>query len=172
MMQKAKWLLDNLEIIFGTLTTVLLVALMFIQVVSRYVFNYALPWTEELAIICFVVSVYFGCALAVTRDQHLKIDLFLHYMPFKVKKVLAIASNICFIGFCLYIMDPMAQLLEKLYTGKTKMIVTGVPHYIIYGVVIFCLLLTVVRLIQKTISIYRQKDEMKKAKPMLNLDNL
>lgn len=172
MIKKAIWVFNNLEIILGTATTVLLVVLMFIQVISRYVFNYALPWTEELAIICFIVSVYFGCALAVTRDQHLTIDLFLHYMPFKVKKVLAIASNICFIGFCLYIIDPMSALLERLYTGKTKMIVTGVPHYIIYGVVIFCLLLTVVRLIQKSVSIYRQKDEMKKAKPILDIENL
>ncbi|MDR7868364.1 MAG: TRAP transporter small permease [Sporomusaceae bacterium] len=171
-MQKAKWVFDNLEVIFGVLTTVLLVVLMFIQVISRYVFNYALPWTEELAIICFIVSVYFGCALAVTRDQHLTIDLFLHYMPFKVKKVLALASNICFIGFCLYIIGPMSELLEKLYTGKTKMIVTGVPHYIVYSIVVFCLMLTVVRLIQKSISIYRLKDEMKKAKPILDIENL
>jgi hypothetical protein len=33
-------------------------------------------------------------------------------------------------------------------------------------------MLTVVRLIQKSIFIYRQKGEMKKAKPILDIENL
>jgi C4-dicarboxylate transporter DctQ subunit len=172
MTKKLKWLFKNIEVIFGTTATVLLVFFMFIQVITRYVFNYAIPWTEELAIICFVVSVYFGCSLAVTKDKHLTIDILLFYMPFKWKKILGITSNIFFMLFCLYIIEPMTQLLERLYEGKTKMIVTGIPHYIIYGVVIFCLFLTVIRLIEKSIIIYRQKEEGKKGNAILDLDNL
>lgn len=171
-LKKMWWLFENIEVIAGGASTVLMIVLMFVQVVSRYMFNYAIPWTEELAVVCFILSIYLGCSLAVTREKHLTIDMFLHFMPFKVKKILLIISNIFFMSFCLYIIDPLSEITYGLYKGGTKLVVTGIPQYLIYATVEFCLVLTAIRLLQKSIELYHQKEEAKGKTAILDLDNL
>ncbi len=172
MLKKMWWLFENIEVIAGVASTVLMVVLMFVQVVSRYVFNYAIPWTEDIAVVCFILSIYLGCSLAVTREKHLTIDMLLHFMPFKVKKILLIISNMFFMSFCLYIIDPLSEITYGLYQGATKLIVTGIPQYLIYSTVEFCLLLTAIRLIQKSVEIYRRTEDAKGRNAILDLDNL
>ena len=60
--------------ILGTLLGVLAL-LMFSQVISRYVFNYSITWSEEFPRILLVWIVFFGL-VTVPFKEHLTIDLF------------------------------------------------------------------------------------------------
>ena len=70
----SKKFLNEFEIYLGTIVFLVLTALLTIQVISRYVFNSAITWAEELAVIMFVWLIYLGVAGAVTNRKHLKID--------------------------------------------------------------------------------------------------
>jgi len=52
-----------------------LVALVTIQVVCRYVFKIATPWTEELARYAFLWTTYLGCGMCFSKKKHVVIDL-------------------------------------------------------------------------------------------------
>lgn len=57
---------------FGMAALVILVAT---QVVCRYVFKIATPWTEELARYDFLWTTYIGCAMCFRKKKHVVIDL-------------------------------------------------------------------------------------------------
>jgi len=61
------------NLILGTLLGVLAL-LMFSQVISRYIFNYSITWSEEFPRILLVWIVFFGL-VTVPYKEHLTIDL-------------------------------------------------------------------------------------------------
>ena len=57
------------------LTLASMTVTVFSGVVSRYVFNSALSWTEEFAIWAFTWLIFLGAALGVARDAHIGVAL-------------------------------------------------------------------------------------------------
>jgi TRAP-type C4-dicarboxylate transport system permease small subunit len=64
------------EILMAILMVVL-VAATFTQVLMRYVFNYSLPWADELARTGLVWLVFSGMAVCFARGQHAVVGLML-----------------------------------------------------------------------------------------------
>ena len=60
---------------------VAITAVVFLQVVSRYVFNYPFDWPEELARYLFVWVALLGAALALRRGAHFSIDALVKRLP-------------------------------------------------------------------------------------------
>jgi TRAP-type C4-dicarboxylate transport system permease small subunit len=52
-----------------------------VQVVMRYVFNYAPPWSEELALLVFSWATIGGLALGVREGFHVRLTLLLTPLP-------------------------------------------------------------------------------------------
>ncbi len=52
-----------------------MVLLVFVNVSLRYVFNSGLPWSEEVARLCFVWVVFLGIILAAKEKAHLAVDI-------------------------------------------------------------------------------------------------
>lgn len=73
--KKLFWLFDNLEYLLSMFCMGLMMCLLFIQVISRYVFGYSLAFTEEISVILFILSVYIGAIGGTRRGQHLKIEI-------------------------------------------------------------------------------------------------
>ncbi|MCG8354567.1 MAG: TRAP transporter small permease [Kiloniellales bacterium] len=48
-------------------------AMIFLQVIMRYVFSHPLSWTDEVAVYCMVWSVYLGGSLAVRERAHIRV---------------------------------------------------------------------------------------------------
>ena len=83
--------------ILGTLLGVLAL-LMFSQVISRYIFNYSITWSEEFPRLLLVWIVFFGL-VTVPFKEHLTIDLF------SIKKVITVFSYLIIISVacvCIY----------------------------------------------------------------------
>lgn len=85
----------------------LLLALMsiivFFNVVARYVFAKAFPWTEEISLFMFTWIIFIGALLAFKRHRHLGIDLLINVLPVIGRKVAALLSNIL-VGCCLLVL--------------------------------------------------------------------
>ena len=73
-----KELNDALDRVLAVVCAVLLtvmVATIFVQVLARYVFLASTPWSEEIAVYCFIWVVFLGTGLGVRDHAHLVADL-------------------------------------------------------------------------------------------------
>ena len=63
------------------------------QVVSRYIFNAPIAWSEEFARYSFVWISYIGCAYCVSVDAHTGITAFRDALPPKAKKLTTVLAR-------------------------------------------------------------------------------
>ena len=57
--------ISNLDIFFGSVFALAMVTILFCNVIGRYIIRHSIPWAEEICLILFILSVYFGAAGAV-----------------------------------------------------------------------------------------------------------
>jgi C4-dicarboxylate transporter, DctQ subunit len=152
---------SNLERFLAIFFTAMMVILLFMQVVSRYVVNYSFMWTEEAAILCFVLSIYTSATLAITRRQHLRLKILHGMVGPKAQKILDIISNAVFALVMLVLGKGMFTILSNLYKYGAKYITTGIPKYIVYGIIWVMFYLMVIRLAQDSIRLVREYRELK-----------
>lgn len=164
-----KWYLNNFEAYIAAALFIIICALMFVQVVTRYVFNHAITWTEELASMLFVVLIYCAIASAVTHRKHIYIGIVLSVVPFKVRKIMMILGNIFFGIFCVYIIPPFMDVISVL--GASKTVLLGVPLKVAYWPVPILLVLITIRIIQNILRLWKEDEEnLGKSVPTINLD--
>jgi len=72
---------------------VAITAVVFLQVISRYVFSYPFDWPEELARYLFVWVALLGAALAVRRGAHFSIDALVKRLPTKGRRFVPLAVS-------------------------------------------------------------------------------
>ena len=75
-----EWLL-RIETVLVVILFPTLVAVTFLQVVFRYVFNHPLPWTEEFAINLFVWVAFIGTSIALAKKGHYGLDILKEKLP-------------------------------------------------------------------------------------------
>jgi len=83
------------------LETVILLA----GVVSRYVFNAPLTWSDELASILFLWLAMLGAVIALRRGEHMRLTTFLNLMPPRQRawvETLATCTMMLFVGLLLW----------------------------------------------------------------------
>jgi len=73
---------------------VMLVATMFIEVMRREILAYSSIWGEEIVRYSFIYLAWIGCAAAVKERGHIRIDVILNYVGFRVKALLYMLGDI------------------------------------------------------------------------------
>lgn len=76
-------LLDELAAIAVLISLVILAT----SVVLRYVFNFALSWSDELALLLFTWAVLLSVATALRRNMHARMDLLAERLPAPAREV-------------------------------------------------------------------------------------
>lgn len=71
----------------------------FLQVVSRYVFNHALYWSEELARYLFIWLTFVGTGIAVHRQSEMGIEFFTNLMSRDGRIVVKIGTTLLVMAF-------------------------------------------------------------------------
>lgn len=104
---------------------------LFVNVVLRYGFNYALAWSEELVRLVIIYTTLVGCSSAIRNGLMIKIDASVQLIP-KLKIPLTYFSNFVVLIFSImmiYYGWLMAAL--QVQTGQTT-IVMEIPLVYIY----------------------------------------
>lgn len=57
------------------LMVVFMVGLNFVQVLSRYIFHYSIPWSEQTSVVLFMFMILIGGNLAIKEDSEIKIEI-------------------------------------------------------------------------------------------------
>ena len=116
MTQKLKWVLDHAEEFFGALLIFVMSFFAFANVISRYVVNLSLNFTEELNVYFFVWLTFLGSSIAAREGSHMSISMLYDLFPKAGRKALYIfnqsISMLLFLalGYCgvLEVLDEMA----------------------------------------------------------------
>lgn len=88
----------------------------FLQVLVRFVLKFPLPWTEEVARLAFVYSIFVGATVAVREGAHINVDVVLAALPRRAARAVTLAGRLLTAGF----------LGVVLWQGLTFVAATGV----------------------------------------------
>ena len=134
--------LARLEDRIGTLLIYAIILLTSAQVFFRYVLNYPLGWTEEMARYVFIWAVFLGAAVVARSRGHVAVELFHPYLPLWGRRAVQIFNDVCILGFLALILWP--ALNYATYAFRLKAIATEIPMFFIYvSVPVSCVLIIV-----------------------------
>jgi len=86
--------------------------ILFAGVVSRYVFNNPILWTDELATFLFLWLAMIGAVVALRRDGHMRLTTFANWVGPQWGRWLATIASLVLIVFVLEILAPAQQFLQ------------------------------------------------------------
>jgi TRAP-type C4-dicarboxylate transport system permease small subunit len=114
-------------------------AIAFVNVLSRYFFNFSIGATEEITIHLFVWMTVVGAGIAFERGAQLGMVTFFNMFPLKIRKVLviihAILSAALFALVCGYMIQAIYDELVIFHASSAAL---GIPVWIYYtGVPLF-----------------------------------
>jgi len=92
------WLCDISSLIILYIT----VAVIFVQVICRYVLQVALPWTEEFARFAFLWLILLANALAERHNEHFRVTYFVGQAPRSVRYLFWAAGEILIFVFFIW----------------------------------------------------------------------
>ena len=93
-----------------------LVLLLLAGVTSRYVFSLPVVWIDEVASICFLWLAMLGSAIALDRNEHLRLTLFLHLLPPRPQRFVNALALLVVATFLLALLVPAFDYaLEEWY---------------------------------------------------------
>ena len=101
-----KFIIKNLEEIIAAIAICIVVLAAFYGVISRYILNNPVNWSNELATISFTWAVFLGAAAAWKSNKHIHLDLVYNFLPNVLKKIsdwLKILILTIFFVFALYL---------------------------------------------------------------------
>lgn len=152
-------ILNEFEIDLGAAIMVVVTILLTVQVVSRYMFGRSFTWTEELAAILFVWSIYLGIAASILTRKTIRIDAFVNLLPFKMKKVALIIEDIFTILFCAVMLKPIINVIQNLHKRSAVTVLMKFPVWLTYIIIPICLVLTIIRLVQDMFKLLKENEQ-------------
>ncbi|MFT9495713.1 TRAP transporter small permease [Anaerosolibacter sp.] len=130
---KALNYLLNLDLFITGITLVVLIAVTFTGVITRYFLNSPFMWLEEVQLWCFVWIAFFGGGAAFRTHSHVAIDVLVDMFPSSMKKMIEVFIYIVVMGVLAYFMIHGSKLVGQLMrTGRLTNIL-DIPYPVIYS---------------------------------------
>ncbi len=131
--------------------------LIMLQILFRYLVNWPLAWTEEIARYLFVWLIYFGASYAVKMRRHLKVDAVLLLFRARGRFYMMLISNVLFLLFCVVIGYYGTDIVYIMQFVKVQISpAVGIPMALVYAAVPLGSVLMVIRLVQDTILLLKE----------------
>ncbi len=73
------------------------------QVLFRYALRISVPWTEELARILFILTMFLGIAIAIREREHIVVDFLFKKLPIRLQTIGLIVFNIAIFLFLCFL---------------------------------------------------------------------
>lgn len=105
--------------------------LVFVNVILRYAFNSGITWSEEMARFLFIWMTFLGAIAGLKDNDHLGVDMLIKKLPYKLKKVVFVISNLLVLYILWLVLDGSYKM--TLLNMDSKAPATGLPMSFIYG---------------------------------------
>lgn len=148
---------DYLEETILLILLVLMTCIMGVQIVSRYVFQNSLTWSEELVRYMFVWSAFLGVPFCIKHGLSIKVDQFRNFFPIPLQKVLMyIDKIIIFLLFLVLFIYSFTVIKATYLSGQTSPAMQ-LPMWTVQISVTVSSLLSMIRSIQNLSHLVRGK---------------
>ncbi len=151
-----KWLERHFEEMICCFLIAVIAVCVFAQVISRYIFSTALTWTEEVAAISMVWTVYMGAALCVSKRFHVRIMVGVRVMPPRLGQIVIVCADIAWAFFCLFMLKVGWDYLGIAWTFPEFSPSLGLNQFWPQTIFFFGYALMLVRLGQQYLIWFRQ----------------
>ena len=142
-----KFIIKYFEELLASVAITIVVLSAFYGVISRYILNNPVAWSNEIATIAFTWTVFLGAAAAWKRDKHIHLDLVYDFLPKKIKIVSDLLKNLILAVFFVFVLYLSIQFTITAYNKPTAIL--RIPFsYVDVPVVIFFISI-IIRSIQK-----------------------
>jgi len=135
------------------------VVLNFTNVVGRYLFGISLLGSDEVQVFIIVCVTFLGAAVVTRRNQHLRMDVLLQFMPQSLRLALRVAEQLLLIAIAGFVLtQSFFYARQMLRIGRTSDM-AGVPMWIPHGAVAAGFTLILIVTIWRLIGIARRSPE-------------
>lgn len=146
-----RWFNENFERLLVSFITAFVAISLFLQVLSRYVMNFSITWTEEIATFGLMWITYFGAAIAVVQRRHIRITILSDLLPPVPKKIVDILCNVAFLVFIGFISIGLADMTEIAFKTNQVAAASRMPRFIVIGGIFIAFIMIMIRLVQDTL---------------------
>ena len=158
---------DYLEETILLILLVLMTCIMGIQIVSRYVFQNSLTWSQELVRYMFVWSAFLGIPFCIKHGLSIKVDQFRNLFPIPLQKALMyIDKIIIFVLFLVMFIYSCLVVKASYLSGQTSPAMQ-IPMWIVQLSVCVSSLLSMMRSIQNFVNLIRGKTKIEQKNGVL-----
>jgi len=106
-----RWMLP-VEWLAGALAAVVAIALL-VGVVSRYLFSMPLIWMDEAVSLAFIWLTMVGAILAMHRNEHLRLTLFIDKMPTRVRPWVHAFALVAMAAVLMALIGPALEYVQE-----------------------------------------------------------
>ncbi len=143
-----KWLDRNFEEVICCTGIALIACCVFAQVIARYAFGVALRWTEEVATISMVWSVYMGASLCVRERFHIRILVGVTSLPSRLGRYVIFAADLVWALFCVLMLKVGVDYLKVFWKFPELSPGLGLNQFYPQSIIVIGYALMLLRLIQ------------------------
>jgi C4-dicarboxylate transporter DctQ subunit len=93
----ARWLRRRAENIAAALLVAMFLCFI-LQIVSRYVFNYPLGWTDEVSVICWIWCVLWGSVFVLREKDEVRFDIIYSASSERTRCIFAVITGVAAIA--------------------------------------------------------------------------
>ena len=148
---------DYLEETILLILLVLMTAIMGVQIVSRYVFQNSLTWSEELVRYMFVWSAFLGVPFCIKHGLSIKVDQFRNLFPVPLQRILMYIDKIIIFLLFLVLFIYSFKVVRATYLSGQTSPAMQLPMWTVQISVTVSSLLSMIRSIQNLSHLVRGK---------------
>ncbi|AXI01220.1 TRAP transporter small permease [Sporosarcina sp. PTS2304] len=137
------------------ISTLFIVALVFLQVLSRYVFNISVGWSAELARYMLIWITWISMSYTIRKNDHIKITLFVDRLPMSVQKVVQVIVILLWSIFAFVMAIVGTQVVQTIKLMGQKTATIGLPMWVVYLIIPIGGVLMLIRLVQRLYFIFK-----------------
>jgi C4-dicarboxylate transporter, DctQ subunit len=146
------WLRARADDVAGALLSAMFLAFL-LQIVTRYVFNNPLGWTQEVCVTTWLWLVFWASAFVLRENDQVKFDLLYHSVAARTRRKLALVSAVALAAGFAASFPATMDYITFYKIKKSPML--GIRLDIVFSVYAFFALAVIVRSILRAIRILR-----------------
>jgi TRAP-type C4-dicarboxylate transport system permease small subunit len=149
-MQTFKRWLDHI----GGALFLALFAVFILQIGARFLFNQPLPWTDEIAVVLYIWSIFWACAFMVPATSHVSVDILIARLSDKPRLWLQTLGQVLLGGLALQALP--ASWDYVLFMQREATAVLGLPLFWVFLPLLVLLVMLVLRGIWQMVRVVKE----------------
>ena len=143
------------EEIFACLALVIISLCVISQVISRYVFNFGITWTEELAGFAMPWAIYMGAALGVRERFHIRILVGVRSFPMIIQYLIIFLGDFLWLAFNIFMIKYGIDYLKIMWEFPVISQTLSISNFWPETIVVIAYSLMLLRLVQIYVKWFR-----------------